>query len=107
MRISQFPVITIERVLDTGLLPGMLERAMKACVTRSLPDAWLGFVHMMESRNMAVSDDFGAARHADTRQFLQHRKCRSSIRAAESRAGSDIPHLADSRDPACYHPPII
>jgi hypothetical protein len=23
----------------------------------------------MESRNMAVSDDFGAARHADTRQF--------------------------------------
>jgi hypothetical protein len=24
---------------------------------------------MMESRNMAVSDDFGAARHADTRQF--------------------------------------
>jgi hypothetical protein len=69
MRISQFPVITIERVLDTGLLPGMLERAMKACVTRSLPDAWLGFVHIMEFRSMAVSDDFGAARHADTRQF--------------------------------------
>ena len=62
-------MIAIERVLDTGLLSAMLERAMKACVTRSRPDVWLGFVHMMESRNMAVSDDFGAARHADTRQF--------------------------------------
>ena len=99
-------MITIERVLDTGLLPGMLERAMKACVTRSLPDEWLGFVHIMESRNMAVSGDFGAPRHADTQQFCR-RKCRSAVRAAESRAGSDHADLADSRHPACYHPPII
>jgi len=70
MRISHFPIIAIERVLGAGLLPGMLERAMKACVTRSLPDVWMDFVHIMESRNMAVSDeDFGAARHANTHQF--------------------------------------
>jgi hypothetical protein len=62
-------MIAIERVLDTGLLPGMLERAMKACVTRSLPEVWLDFVDIMESRNMAVSDDFGAPRHADAHQF--------------------------------------
>jgi hypothetical protein len=107
MRISQFSMIAIERVFDTGLLSAMLERAMKACVTRSRPDVWLGFVHMMESRNVAISDDFGAPRHADTHQFCNSRKCRSTIRAAKSRAGSDVPHLADSRDPACYHPPII
>jgi hypothetical protein len=102
MRISQFSMIAIERVLDTGLLPGMLERAMKACVTRRVPDVWLGFVHIMESWNMAVSDDFGAARHADTRQF-----CNAGNAAAIRAAESDNPDLADSRDPACYHPPII
>jgi len=70
MRISQVPMIAIERVLDTGLLPGMLARAMKACVTRSLPDVWLDFVHIMESWNMAISDqDFGAARRANTYWF--------------------------------------
>jgi hypothetical protein len=107
MRISHFPIIAIEMVLGAGLLPGMLERAMKACVTRSLPDVWLDFVHIIKSRNMAVSDeDFGAAGHAPT-LISQRRRCRSAIRAAESRAGSGNPDLADSPRPACYHPPII
>ena len=73
------------------LLTGMPERAMNACVTRSLPDVWLDFVHIVESRNIAVSDkDFGAA-HRDGSPVLKRRKYRSANRAAENRVEAAIP----------------
>jgi hypothetical protein len=97
MRISHFPIVAIERVLGAGLLPAMLERAMKACVTRSLPDVWLDFVHIMESWNMTAS----SAQHVTRTPtlLLQRRRCRSAIRAAKSRAGSDNPDLARQPEP--------
>jgi hypothetical protein len=50
MRISHFPIFTIEMALGTELLSEMDERAMKACVTRNLPDVRLDLVHIVESR---------------------------------------------------------
>jgi hypothetical protein len=51
MRISYLPIFTIEMVLGAELLSEMLESAMKACVTRNLPEVRLEFVHIVGSRN--------------------------------------------------------
>jgi hypothetical protein len=57
-------------VLGAELASGMEERAMNACVIRSLPDVRLDFVHILNPLNMAVSDeDFGAAQTATARPF--------------------------------------
>ena len=64
MRISYFPIFTIEIVLGAALLSEMLERAMKACVVRNLPDVRPDLVHIVESRNMAVSNEASAQQHA-------------------------------------------
>jgi len=57
-----------EIVLGAELPSGVPDRAMKACVIRSLPD--VVFVHIAEPRNLAVSDaGLGEARSAITRQF--------------------------------------
>jgi hypothetical protein len=51
MRISYLPIFTIEMALGAELLSEMLESAMKACVTRNLPEVRLEFVHIVGSRN--------------------------------------------------------
>jgi hypothetical protein len=95
-------------VLGAALLFEMPERAMKACVTRNLPEVWLDLMHIVESRSMAVSQDFGAVRTEAVRSpVLERRRYRSANHATETRpAASGDPDLADSPHPACYRAPI-
>jgi hypothetical protein len=65
MRISHSPIVKTEMILGAEGLSGMLERAMKACATRSLPDVRLDFMHIEEFRNMAVRRNLGAEPHAN------------------------------------------
>jgi hypothetical protein len=68
MRISYIPVLAIEMVFGAKSPPEMPERAMKACVVLSLPDVRPDLVHIVESRNLAVSNEgFGAAPAATAR----------------------------------------
>jgi len=68
MRISYIPVLAIEMVFGAKSPSEMPERAMKACVVLNLPDIRPDLVHIMESRNTAVSNGgFGAAPAATAR----------------------------------------
>jgi hypothetical protein len=108
MRISYFPIFTIETVLGAELLSEMLERAMKACVVRNLPDIRLDLVHIVESRNMAESNGGSAQpppQPLSRSETLAIPQCKSSNQSRAAASGK--PDLADSPRRACYLAPTI
>jgi len=91
MRISYSPIFTIEMVLGAEPLSEMLERAMKACVVRNLPDVRPDLVHIVESRNMAESNGGPAQQQPLSRaETLAIPQCKSRNRSRPTASGNQI-----------------
>ena len=80
-------------VLGAEPLSEMLERAMKACVVRNLPDVRPDLVHIVESRNMAESNGGPAQQQPQPlsrSETLAIPQCKSRNRSRPTASGNQI-----------------